>query len=333
MVLQDALARLDGKSELGADDALAARRAIYGGGQPIGRADAEALFKLNADAGGLSPDWRQLFVEAMTDYVVRQSDPAGYIDDARAAWLIAQVKQAGRIREDEMEMLIHVLEEADQSPPALSTFALGLVKAYLLWRIRQGQPLAAPDVERLRRVIYAAGGEGDIAVTRHEAETLFDINDALDGAEADPAWTELFKRAVANAVLFETPWRPDRQAEVRREAWLADTHIHPLGRLAGVWSGATAGEMGQEAQALAHFDFQNHDLERAYAADQAMEAKAERLTEDEAHWLLQRIGRNGRIDANERALIAFIRDNARGSSDTVAELLAALERRQGLNAS
>lgn len=329
MTLQGALAGLDGKRELGADDALSARRALYGDGQPLSRDGAEALFKLNTDAGAVSPEWRALFVEAMVDYVVRQSDPAGYVEEARGAWLVAQVKQAGRIREDEMEMLIQVLEEADQSPPALSNFVLGLVKAYLLWRIRQGQGLAAPDVERLRRVLYATGGDGDIAVTRHEAETLFDINDALAGAEADPAWTELFKRAVANAVLFETPWRPDRAAEVRRETWLADTHIHPFGQLAALgadlMSGAALGDMGEEAQALSHLDFQNHDVDRAYAADQAMEAKAERLTGDEAHWLLQRIGRNGRIDANERALIAFIRDNARGSSGTVAELLAALE--------
>ena len=129
MTLADALQSLDGKSELTAEDALALRRILYGGDIAVTTAEAEALFKLNADAGTLSREWRDLFVEAMTDYVVRQAAPAGYVDQAKADWLVAQVKAAGRIREDEIEMLIHVLEEADETPSALGDFVLATLKA------------------------------------------------------------------------------------------------------------------------------------------------------------------------------------------------------------
>ena len=50
----------------------------------------------------------------------------------------------------------------------------------------------------IRRYLFAAGGDGNVAVTRREAELLFDINDALpDGPEA-PEWTALFVQGIVN---------------------------------------------------------------------------------------------------------------------------------------
>jgi hypothetical protein len=330
MTLQDALAALDGKSELTAEDALALRRIVYGDDAFVSRQEAETLFKLNADAGVLSPEWRALFVEAMTDYVVGEEEPVGYVDQVKADWLIAQVKAAGRIRTDEVEMLIHVLEQADETPSALSNFVLGTLRSMVLWKLKNGYAFGARDVERLRRALYAKGSEGNIAVTRHEAELLFDINDALAGGPVDAAWTELFKRAVANAVLYETPWKPDAAAERKREAWLADTHVHPFGRLAAMGGGALKGDLAEGLRETAHLDFQDHDLERAYAADDAMEARAEAVTRDEAHWLADRIARNGRYDANEHALVAFIRENASALDPSLDAALRKLELAQAV---
>lgn len=326
MPLSDALALLDGKSELTADDARALRHAVYGEDATVTQADAEVLFKLNADAGSLSQEWRQFFIEAMTDYVVHQQTPPGYIDEVKSDWLVAQIKKAGRVREDEIEMLIHSLEDAEESPTVLSNFVLELVKNVILTKLKQNQRLDGSDVERLRRVIYSKGGDGNIAVTRHEAEALFDINDALQGADIDPAWVELFKRAVANAVLFESSWHPDRGAELNREAWLADTGIHPLRHIvAGLASSAAWNAMGEEARDLVHLDFQDHFLDRAYEAQRTAKADAEKLTDDEAHWLIDRIRRNGAYDKNECAVVGFIRDNAQSSGAQVEALIAGLD--------
>jgi len=326
MSLGNALALLDGKKELTADDAMALRRVVYGQDATVTRADAEALFKLNADAGSLSQEWQQLFIEAMTDYAVHEETPSGTIDAVKSDWLVAQTRKAGRIREDEIEMLIHALEEADESPAALSNFVLELVKSVILAKLKQRQGLDRSDVERLRRVIYSKGGDGNIAVTRHEAEALFDINDALKGADADPAWVDLFKRAVANAVLFESAWHPDGKAELNREAWLADTGVHPLRHFvtglesAGAWS-----DMREAAREMIHLDFQDHSLERAYEAQSAAGADAEKLTDDETHWLVDRIRGNGVYDRNERAVVDFIRKNARSSGAQVQALIAGLD--------
>jgi hypothetical protein len=238
MTLAEALSTLDGKATLDADDVLALRRIIYGAGDAVRPEQVEALFQLNAHAGAISPEWRTLFVEATVDFVVRQAEPTGYVDDARAAWLIEVVKRHGRVRADEIEMLIHVLETADKTPVELSAFVLGAVRALALWRLKRNGALDRADVERLRRVLFAKGGDANIAVTRAEAEALFDINDALNNGDLGdapfaPAWTSLFVHAVANAVLFETPWAPDAETERAPRS-------SPSMRRTGCWTGSAA---------------------------------------------------------------------------------------------
>jgi hypothetical protein len=338
--IAEALSALDGKATLTADDAVTLRRIIYGQDQMVDQAEADALFRLNADAGELAPEWCALFIEAMTDFVVRQKDPEGYVDDASAEWLTRSVESHGRVRGDEIEMLIHVLEEADQVPAQLSDFALSSVKTMTLVRLQTSGAVSALDIDRLRRLVFAKGGEDNIAVTRHEAEALFDINDAQAGGPANPAWSDFFVRAVANAVLFEPVWAPDREAERNREKWLADTSIHPLRRI----EAALADPVGSRATMLTalhevaegfssgngrnggaiYQDGLAPERER-YAEDDAREANAEIVTADEAHWLVDRIGRDGRFDANEHALIDFLRANARAIDPA---LMAQLEGRQ-----
>jgi hypothetical protein len=326
MTLTEALAALDGKTLLGAEDALALRQIIFADGALVSEADADALFKLNADAGALSPEWRMLFCEALADYVVHQSTPPGYVEPARAEWLIAAVSRNRRLREDEVEMLIHVLEEADQTPQRLSTFILGVVKAVVLWRLDRHGSLLRADVERLRRVVFAEGGDGAIAVTRAEAEVLFDINDELKSATVDPAWRDLFVKAVANTVLFKTAWTPDAAEEIHREAWLEDTTVNPLARLEALSDvKSTKAAIAEGFRELFHWDFNDHALDKAEASDEALEADAEAVTADEARWLAARIGRNGTLDANERALIAFIDANARTVDPTLQALVTRME--------
>src|SRR5262249_15054394 len=159
---------------------------------------------------------------------VRQETPRDDIDDAKAQWLIGLVRASGRIRADEFEMLLRVLEEADASPAAFSDYVLGMVRTLTLARVKQTGGLAQLDIDRLRRVVFAKGGEGNVAVTQTEAEALFDLNDALKGTQPNPTWSDFFSRAVANAVLFTPTWAPDAGEELARDAWLEDTTIHPL---------------------------------------------------------------------------------------------------------
>jgi hypothetical protein len=311
MTLAEALSALDGKATLDPDDAIAIRRIVYGGDCAIGQDEADALFRINADAGTVSREWRDLYIEAMADFVVHQQNPAGYVDDAKTAWLLSAISRKNRVREDELEMLIHVLEAADQTPEKLSAFVLGLVETLLMRGFEHDGTLAPANIERLSRVLFASGGDGAYAVTRHEAEALFDMNDALKGAAVDPAWTDLFVRAVGNAVMYEARWAADRDREKRDEAWIADVSTHPYRRIgAQLASGNALAAVADGFRQLGHWDFMNHDLEPVEAGDEAMEARAQAVTADEAHWLVALLRRDGRLDANEKALVEFLRANA-----------------------
>jgi hypothetical protein len=311
--LAEALAQLDGKPMLSADDALTLRRILYGGATQVVAADeAEALVKLNADAGDTSPEWRMLFVEALTDYVVRQEEPAGYVNDAKADWLMAAMSRDRCAKDDEVEALVYVLEQADRTPPRYAAFVLETLKSQILGRTG-AKGVTAADVERLRRVLFAAGGEGNVGVSQHEAEALFDLNDALRGATNDPAWSDFFVRAVANAVLYQATWQaPDAQTELGREAWLADTafHLPNLKSLLHPLQALATPTVGQAWRA-------------GVDADEATEARASQVTGDEAHWLTARIGKDGQTDPNEQALLRFLADNASSLDPELKTLVAA----------
>ncbi|HEY3815104.1 MAG TPA: hypothetical protein VGL66_17945 [Caulobacteraceae bacterium] len=326
MALADLLKTLDGKSTLTAEDALSVRKAIYEDGV-VSQDEAEGLYTLNADAGVISPEWRMLFIEAMTDFVVRQQAPSGYIPDPRATWLIGLMSSRRTLRGDEVELLIHLLEEADQAPDRLSAYALGVVRSLALWRLKTGGALIASDIERLRRVIFAKGGEQNVAVTREEAEALFDINDAHQGKSSDPAWCDFFARAIGNAVLFVPVWTADADTELHEEAWLADTRVRPFARFGRLSAEDRNAAMAEGFSDIMHMDFESADLKRLGArvdADEATEQEAAAVTPEEAGWLADRIGRDGVVDDAEKALLAFLRDNASNIDPSLAQRLAAL---------
>ncbi len=221
MTLQDAVGALEGKTALGDEDALALRRVIYGGATSVTREEIEALFRLNTAAQTLSPGWRQLFIEAATDLIVHQSHPAGHVDEAAGDWLISLI-QTHPLKGDEIDLLVHILEEADQTPARLSAFVLNVVKRFALWSFKRLGRLDPVVTEKLRSVVFAKGSEDDISLTRAEVEALFEINAAARGLPADPNWKNFFVRAVAASVLSAPTWKPDAAAEAQEESWLAD---------------------------------------------------------------------------------------------------------------
>jgi len=62
--------------------------------------------------------------------------------------------------------------------------------------------------------------------------------------------------------------------------------------------------------ALTSWNFDNQAWADQVEAKAGLMAEAEAVTEEEAAWLFDRLGRNGRYDENEQALVDFIRKNA-----------------------
>jgi hypothetical protein len=208
------------RGEVNSADILALRQAIFGE-IAVTPDEVEALFVIDEGTERRVPEWRMLFLEALTDWLVRQQEPAGYVTQAQADWLIARIGADQRVRDGtELELVVRVLEMADAAPASLAVFGLALVTRSV---VENDGVISAEEVERMRRLMFAPTGPGRLAISREEAAALFDLNDATRGRANDPSWTDFFKRAVANAVTAAAGWAaPGREEALRRERWLTD---------------------------------------------------------------------------------------------------------------
>lgn len=279
---------------LGAADVLALRGAVYPDGA-VSRAEADGLVQLAARGCTADPAWPSLLAEALADHALHAGPHSGHVDDDTATWL---GNCLGRATAAQLPILIDaaslVLERAESAPADLSPAVRG---AILRW-VGAG-PMTEVMVAQVRRVLHAAAGAGDVAVTADEAAWLFDLDQATAATTTLPAFTELFVRAVSNYVVGHGPAPVlTQQAQLGRTAWLAQEHATGIGSFVkrafgGGFSGwwAAVRQPGPIAE-----------LEAAYEARNEARQEAEALEASEAAWVLARIQADAATTANEQAL-------------------------------
>ena len=291
------------------------RRLYYEDGR-ITAAEADALFTVNQACSVKDPAWQDFFIEAICDYVVGHAEPRGYINVDNADWLIERTTHDGIIEtQTELEMLIRVVDKARWSPESLIRFVLRTVKDAIIsgnGTLRSGHALRAgqitdADVELIRRVIFAFGGDGNVAVTRAEAEILFEINDAISDVSDNVAWTELFVKAISSVVMVASGYSaPPRSEALRREQWLeARGDLSPANFAHAMFAGGFSGfkdlfsRESEEDRELARLENER----RAIVTN-------EDVTGDEAEWLATQINRDGVLTYNENCLLAHLKDES-----------------------
>lgn len=271
--------------------------------------EADALFDLNDNLTAAPEAWREYFINAVATYLVSQTKPEGYVSDANAEWLIARITKNGVIEtETEIALMMSVMKLAQNVSDKLERFALDLVKGAVkdgtgYWgknlTLKPGV-IGEAEVQMLRRVLYAVSSEGGVGISKMEAEALFDLNEACQSPDNHESWQRLFVYAIANHLMMLSAWEePGAQEALRREKWLEDlspTGLFSLGNIVrGIGKGF--GGLGQKAApGKSHID------------NAASMASAEKVTLQEAQWLIARLNRDGGIDANERALLDFLKE-------------------------
>jgi len=293
-------------------DVLRLRSAVHSDGI-VSAEEAEALLHLNEACPVQDAAWPDFFIETLTDYVVNQAQPEGYLTAEGAKWLIARVSKDGMVaRKTELDLVVNILDKSRWSPVSLSRFALRQVRRAVIdgdGPLRAGQiiekgRIGEPEVELVRRILYAFGGDGNVAVTRAEAEVLFEINDAIANPEGNPAWTDLFVKAVTNVVMAASGQTvPTREEAMRRDAWFAERgELSPKSLIAAMVTSSIDAvrnayqEQSSEERALARLEHQRIEI-----------ITNEAITQAEAGWLCERIGRDGHVTPNEAALIAYLK--------------------------
>jgi hypothetical protein len=294
-------------------DVLKLRRNYYDDGQ-ITADEADIIFALNDACPIQDPAWADCFVETITDYIVDQAKPEGYLTADNVAWLLSRISKDGRVEtKTELELVVSVLEKARWAPQSLVHFALDQVKDAVIngtgplrsGRMLQPGVVTEGDVDLLRRIIYAFGGDGNIAVTRPEAEILFDIDQATAHADNHPAWGDLFVKAIANCVMAASGYAtPPREEALARDAWLDRRGDMSLEKMAA----DMASMAGFKALFGAYREQSGEERAIARLTQQKVEIVTnEAVTLPEAEWLSDRIGHQEPLTPNERALLAFLK--------------------------
>lgn len=291
-------------------DVLKLRRNYYEDGS-ITAEEAEGILALNDACPIQDPAWADCFVETITDFIVNQAEPEGYLTQENAQWLIRHIARDGQIgSKTELELLLNVLDKARWVPQSLVQFALQQVRDAILHNsgpLRAGRTRGVPavgaaDVDLLRRIFYSFGGDGNLAVTQAEAEVLFEIDVATAEADNHPSWSDLFVKAIANCVLGVSGYAtPPRAVALARDAWLErrgelsiDEVLSGLARPIRKLFGGYREQTGEE-RAIARLTQQKIEI-----------ITHESITPTEVKWLAERIGANGKPTANARSLLMFL---------------------------
>lgn len=315
------------KNAITSEDVRMLRSEVFADGL-VSRKEAEILFALNKACRDKSGEWTEFMVEAMSDFIVNQEEPLGYISEENAAWLVAAISADGVVESEcELEVLVKSLEIARSAPPSLSAYALRQVANAVLdgkGPLADGRTLTPgvigkAEVDLLRRILYAGGGDGGIGISRQEADVLFDLNDRTVEADNAPEWTDLFVKALANALMCASGYTPpSREEALRREEFFAERDANVSGFLKRMVSGGLKAVI--DAYQMPEGLQQAHATLNETRAQEGREA--ERIDQSEAQWLSERIGRDGIIHENEKALLAFIRDNSHDIHPDLLPLLS-----------
>lgn len=303
----DFSAGLKAGTPIAPEDVLALRRLVWPDGV-VSQAEADSILDLHRIAGNAPTEWADFVIESVTEFVVNGKTPHGYVDDADAAWLIGRLDGGDRpIGPVALELIVKILETALNAPASLKSWALTEIERCVLTGtgatrrdgdLRPGVVDEA-EVELLRRIIFASGGEGALLVTEDEAEMLWRIKDAAAEADNAPGWKRLFVQGVGNFLTAYSSYRPLERAEAARlDAFMDDRRTSVLGFLGRM---DHVDVKGAEA-AFAHG--------RSAADHAAAVAAAEAVTPAENAWLQGRIDADGKYDAYEEALIAFLEEES-----------------------
>ncbi len=296
------LSQLKAQENISDEDVLTLRQAVFGDGA-VSITEADALFELNNAPITRGAAWPDMFMEAMTDFLVRQTLPYGYVDEANAAWLIARISHDGTVETvTELRTLINILKTARNCPDRLVRFALEQVKIAVMSGegvVGRGRTLTPgiigeAEVSLLRAVLYACGGDDNIAISRAEAEVIFELNAESNIEQNHESWTLLFRQAIANHLMFmTTPPSPSRDEALRREAFLQ--------------------ERGDIRRGFAKLDtrsvfnaFKDTLFNDGFVDAPAAESDMKMVSSSEAQWLSAHIGADGIFDKNEQALLSWI---------------------------
>lgn len=97
------------------------RKVVYSDGK-IDREEADFLFELNDECSSSSNDnsWQIFFVDTICDFLLKDENSPGTIDEDEANWLISKIDKDGTVDSTE-QALLSALKSRSKSIPGILT--------------------------------------------------------------------------------------------------------------------------------------------------------------------------------------------------------------------
>jgi hypothetical protein len=88
----------------------------------IDKDEAEFLFELNDAVSGKDnhSSWKDLFVDAISSFLLEDEQSPGEIDPVEEAWLLSKIESDGKVDDIEMALLANLKLKAKSFPQSLS---------------------------------------------------------------------------------------------------------------------------------------------------------------------------------------------------------------------
>ncbi|MEM0984770.1 MAG: hypothetical protein AAGJ32_00850 [Pseudomonadota bacterium] len=306
---RDLLARLDVLGEVTKLQALELVDEVYTDGLRTA-GEASALFELHRRLKGREPRWERRFIDAVSTFVLHHSEQSGGKPVvAHADWLIDTLQaQSGPPNDTETDLVAIVCDRAGFVPDRLARFALQVVTG----AIQRAGRADAWATERVRQVLGASLEDGRTWISRFEANQLLATNETIASANNDPAWNDLFARAIANHLLASAHPAPKTAGDtLLRALWFSGNK-----RSASVLVREIAPSIGQ-GEWFTRITRDTPHAAKARAAARSR-AKQERQTfaDTESRWFLKRLRWRETVQTAaspaEEALVAFLNKEAPG---------------------
>lgn len=322
--LSDLVKRLVQAGHVSDSDVLVLRDAVWTDAD-ISIDVVDALFMVNDRCAPSSPAWIDFFIEAVEHVLLHQTPPPGFLDEDGARWLQSKIDRDGRVASiGEIELLVSILESAENAPDALKSYALAQIEATITSGVgptRDGGSIRPncvdeAEVNLLRRLIFAGGGEGAVIVGAQEADMLFRIKDAALRSHNASGWLPLFVQGVGNHLMAHSDYRPLTREEAIRLNAEMDINTPSV---AGFFRRMIPSEMLGRGTILDVFKTVFPREEDVFSISPIVDSKRQ-LTAGEAAWLKTHIASDGETDPFEKALMTFIIDEIGNLPAPLADL-------------
>ncbi len=297
-----------------AEDVLFLRKNVYQNHE-LDQAEINSLLALAERAPEGDVEWPEFFGEASADYYFREELPHDFITERAFEELHNQVtRYSETVTPLVLSMLVKLIDRATATPPKMKTFIQQQIKAIIM--ARPGEPVISKiDVSNIRRFMFAIGSDENIAISRSEAEFLFSLNDLTICGQNDPAWSELFIKAITNHLMAHIGYSaPSREEALQQWNWVQEHDVN----VGNFFQRMVSGGLSAIREVYAPTQNASPDAEKSHFGEGSLHEKilkkreeqariAEEVTSHEGDWLATRIGRDGIFDDNERALVAYMR--------------------------